>query len=338
MSITTLWTVLLLLVQWTVAISYDEALELAKKDGLLHINDRNYRQLFKNENYGFVIFLTAEDPRVGCTLCNQFGPQYKAVANQYIQNLQDPNNELSNVKESKNDKERVIFGYADFLDSRKLFEELRLTAVPRLFYYEPGKAPQMSVFGNEFSFLAVENTDGFTRWVQQNVIGLNPKSLDIIIPQSKSMLYTTLVVGLILITVLYRFKDAILSLVRNKTLWEFACLALIILCISGQMYNQIRNPQNYKVDKDGNVAYFANGHNLQYAAETQIISIVYVLISAGLFAIIQIFPHMKSSSSKVIGLGVTSLIIFISYSYMVECYNLKSTSYPFHLYPISRHS
>lgn len=337
MKFTTIWTTFFLLVQWTLAISYDKAVELAKKDGLLHINDKNYRQLFKNDNYGFIIFLTAEDNRVGCTLCHQFGPQYKAIANQYMQNLQDPNNDLTHVKDSKNDKERVIFGYADFMSSRKLFEELKLTAVPRLFYYEPGKAPQMSEFTTEFSFLSVENTDGYTRWIQQNVNGLNAKSLDVIIPPSKSMVYTTIIVGLVLITVIYQFKNPILSFIQSKTLWEFACLALIILCISGNMYNQIRNPQSYRTDKEGHITYFATGHNQQYGAETQILSIIYAAISAGLLALLQIFPNMKSSSFRIIGIGITSVTIFVLYSYMVEFYSLKAASYPFHLLPVSPH-
>jgi oligosaccharyltransferase complex subunit gamma len=323
---------LTLVFSWVNALSYEAALKIASKDGLLHVTDKNYRDLMKNEDYGFILFLTAEDSRVGCTLCHQFGPQYKAIANQYVRNLQDLDDLNDHPKNSKSDKSRVIFGYSDFLDARKFFEELQLTAVPRLFYYEPGKAPQLSVFSNEFSFLAVENTDGFSRWVQQNVPGLSLKLLDVVVPQSNSMLFTVIVIGFLISIVLYSYKDTILHFIQSKALWEFLCLALTILFLSGHMYNQIRDPSTTKTDKDGNTIYFAAGHTQQYAAETQIVSIVYGILSVALIALIQFIPKMKSSFMRVLVTVGISFVVFILYSFLLEAYRLKSTGYPFHLW------
>lgn len=98
------------------------------------------------------------------------------------------------------------------------------------------------------------------------------------------------------------------------------------------MYNQIRNTQTFKKDRDGNIEYFATGHNTQYGAETQILSIIYGVLTACLYGIIKYLPLLKDSRLKLIGTLTCCFIAFFSYSYIVQFYHYKSPSYPFYLW------
>lgn len=331
MNLFSIISYLLLSLHTVFAISYEEALSEVGKDGLLHITDKNYKKLMKNNDYGLVVLLTADDPRVGCTLCVQFTPSYKAMAQSYYNNLFDDESLMINPIDSKDDKSKIIFGISDYLSAKEFFGLLQLTAVPRLFYYAPGKGPQLSQFTNEFSFLAVENTDGFIRWISGNVPGLDIKFLKNVQPPSKSILLTLIIILLSSIIVLYKFQSQIFSIVQSKKVWEFLSIGSIILLISGYMYNQIRNAEMYKVDKDGVIHYFAQGHNVQFGTETQIMSIIYTTLFAGLFIIIQVLPQLKNPRNKLILSITASTIMFIAYSYIIAVYKLKSPSYPFQL-------
>lgn len=55
---------ILLLATSILALTYDEALKLVSKDGLLHITEKNYRKFIKNENFALIVFLTSDDSRV----------------------------------------------------------------------------------------------------------------------------------------------------------------------------------------------------------------------------------------------------------------------------------
>ncbi|ODQ46584.1 hypothetical protein PICMEDRAFT_52302 [Pichia membranifaciens NRRL Y-2026] len=319
MKLGSIWAGLLLAMHLACALTYENALKALGKDGLLHITDKNYKQLVKNEDFALVVFLTAEDSRVGCTLCHQFAPQYKTTAYQYVEHLKN------------DDKARVIFAFSDFLESKDYFQMLGLTAVPRLFYYEPGKGPQMSKFSSEFSFVTAENTDGFQRWVSSAVPRMDLKSLQIETPASKSILFTLAVFVLVLASVGYKFKNHILDVVQSRRVWEFLSFGLIVLFISGYMYNQIRSPETYKKDKDGNIVYFATGHNTQYAAETQVVSLVYGLVTICLGLLLKFLPSVKDVKKRFIGVITISVIVFFLYSYLVEIYALKSPGYPLRL-------
>lgn len=325
---------LLLCVQGVTALSYADALKKVGKDGLIHVTDKNYKQLIKNEDFSLIIYLTAEDPRVGCTLCTQFGPQYKAIGYSYALNLKDSESGMFNPIDSKDDMSKVIFAISDYMSAQEYFGRLGLTAVPRLFFYEPGRGPQLTGFTNEFSFLGVENTDGVTRWIAQNIPGLDVKYLSMETPTSNSMVFTGLVFFLILLVGLYKFRGALLKVVQNKRVWEFFSLSLIILFISGHMYNQIRNTDVYKVGPNGNTIYFAQGHNLQYGAETQIMSVIYGALSVSLYVLICVVPKLKTPRTILMTAAGASLMVFVGYSYIVEVYHLKSPTYPFHLWKL----
>lgn len=330
----TLLSHLLFLVTSILAITYDEALKLASKDGLLHITEKNYKQVIKNENFALIVFLTSEDSRVGCTLCTEFGPKYKAIAKQYMQNLKDELSGMYNPIDSAEDKERVIFAISDYLEARSYFERMQVTAVPKLLYYEPGNGPQLSEFNNEFSFLSVENTDSYTRWITGLVPGLELKYLDAQPPAPKSAFIISILGFLTVLFGLFKYRKIAINFLQNKNVWQFASLTLIILFISGYMYNQIRNPDFYKIDNQGKVHYVAVGHNLQYGSETQALTVIYGLISAVLILLIRMVPTINKPTIKLLTSVACCIGSILLYSYIIEIYRIKSGSYPFHLWHV----
>lgn len=325
---------ILLLATSILALTYDEALKLVSKDGLLHITEKNYRKFIKNENFALIVFLTSDDSRVGCTLCTEFGPKYKAIAKQYMQNLKDETSGMHNPIDSADDKERVIFAVSDYLQAKSYFERMQITAVPKLLYYEPGQGPQLTSFSNEFSFLSVENTDGYTRWITQLVPGIELKYLDAKPPASKSGFIISIMGFIAVLFGLFKYRNIAVNFGQNKNVWQFVSLALIILFISGHMYNQIRNPDLYKTDSQGKIHYIAVGHNIQYGSETQAVTVIYGLLSAILILLIRMIPTINKPTTKLLTSAACCIASIVLYSYIVEIYRIKSGSYPFHLWPV----
>lgn len=332
MKVSSILSTLFAFIQLAFALTYEEALEQIGKDGLLHINDKNFQKIVKNENYAFVVFLTADDPRVGCTLCHEFGPQYKAVAYKYMNSLRSDDKELHNPINDSNDKARFIFAHADFSNSRKYFETLGLQAVPRLFYYEPGKGPQLSSYTDEYSFLTNENLDGFQTWISQNVPGLKISNLKVDPPAQKPMFFISLVFIFLIAIVAYNFRSYISSIAQNKYVWIVLSFILIILFISGHMYNEIRHTSSYRRDKDGNILYFSPGHSSQFGAETQILSIVYGALTISLGLLLSYFPTLKDSKMRAFAVLLACTVVSVLYAYIIEAYHIKSPSYPLYLF------
>lgn len=336
MKVSAIWMALLMLVQLSWAITYEKALESTEKDGLLHLTDKNYKKMLKNDDFSLVIFFTADDPRVGCNLCQQFSPEYKSMVYQYSQNLKNSDPNTYNPIDDEDDKSRVIFAYADFMSARTYFELMQMRSVPRLFYYEPGKGPRMTAFNDEYVFLSTENLVGCQRWIAQNVPKLTVSSLQFTPEPAKSMFFTSLVLLGLVAFVAYKFRSHVATVIKNKTLWLAFCFGLIILFISGHMYNEIRHTESYKKDKNGVIMYFATGHNTQYGAETQIMSIVYGLLTFSVTAILKFLPTMTDAKKRALGSVVACVAIFFVYSYMIEAYRIKSPNYPLHLFRFSK--
>ncbi|KAG0681644.1 oligosaccharyl transferase subunit ost3/OST6 [Pichia californica] len=334
MKISAIWSAILLFVQLSCAITYEKVLQNVGKDGLLHINDKNFLKSLKNDDYSLIIFITAEDPRVGCTICHEFGPQYKAMAYQYMNNLRSEDPDTYNPISDSNDKARVIFAYSDFSDSRKYFEQLGLASVPRLFYYEPGKGPQLATFSDEYSFLVSENIENFQNWVAQNVPKLLAKNLKIAPPDQKPLFLLSIVLIVMTAIVLYNFRENVAKIAQNRYVWQILCFVLIILFISGHMYNEIRHTDSYKKDREGNIIYISPGHQNQFGAETQILTVVYGAITIALGLLLSYFPTVKDAKLKVVGTVISCIVVSILYTYIVEMYHIKSPGYPLHLFNV----
>lgn len=76
------------------------------------LDDNSYAEVTKApRNYSAAILLTALDARFGCSLCNDFQPEWDLLAKSW-------------TKGDKGMESRLIFGTLDFVDGKNTFQSV----------------------------------------------------------------------------------------------------------------------------------------------------------------------------------------------------------------------
>lgn len=81
----------------------------------IKLNDASYAKLVAQpRDYTAAVLLTAGDPRYGCQVCREFGPELDLLATQW-------------TKGDKAGDSRLIFGVLDFSDGMQTFQKVSET-------------------------------------------------------------------------------------------------------------------------------------------------------------------------------------------------------------------
>ncbi|CDK28226.1 unnamed protein product [Kuraishia capsulata CBS 1993] len=287
----------------------------------LKITDNNYIAILENpkEDFDLVLLATATNPEVGCLLCHEYAPIYSMVSESFA----------ANSKGIETDK-NLVFAYADFPTAKKLFQKLQLNTVPKLFYYKAGGAPDVTKVAAEYTFMQGENPDNLAGWVREHS-GLAPHLfvLHEKIDYSNIALTISAIAMLTFITI--RKWAEVTKLLKSKQIWQAGSIILIILFVSGYMYNEIRNAPFSRPQRDGSQEYFASGHQQQYAAETQFVSVVYGLLMVMTVVAVSKAPKIKNSKVQFAVTVISTIGIFLAYSYLIHLFHKKNSGYPYHL-------
>jgi oligosaccharyltransferase complex subunit gamma len=85
----------------------------ASNAGPVKLSDNTYAELTKApRNYSAAILLTALEARFGCSLCNDFQPEWELLAKAW-------------TKGDKEMESRLVFGTLDFADGKNTFQSVR---------------------------------------------------------------------------------------------------------------------------------------------------------------------------------------------------------------------
>ncbi|GMM27829.1 dolichyl-diphosphooligosaccharide--protein glycotransferase [Martiniozyma asiatica (nom. inval.)] len=297
------------------ALTYEEALSLTK-NGMLHLTEENYHSYIKNNDFNLVVLLTATDPRIKCKLCVEFEPIYKQVAAKYAESITGepiPADETS----------RLILAHSEYTEARTYFTDLGLTSVPKVYHYAPGLGPKMTQFSNDFMFMTEDNVEAFQRWLTEVTPGLAISDLKFMPKMSIGSILTPVFSIFAIGAIAYYKSNFFLKLFGFKKLWQTLSLILILIFVSGQMYNQIRGAASNK-----NGDYFQVGHNTQFAIESQVIGSIYLFLTISLLTLL----HAKSGK---VGMLVVIFACGLSiglFSGLINAYSIKSPGYPFRVF------
>jgi oligosaccharyltransferase complex subunit gamma len=73
------------------------------------LGDSTYRELTSTpRDYTVAVLLTAMDPRFGCQMCRDFGPEWDLLSRSWVNG-------------DKAGESRIVFGTLDFADGRDIF-------------------------------------------------------------------------------------------------------------------------------------------------------------------------------------------------------------------------
>lgn len=121
----------------------------------------------------------------------------------------------------------------------------------------------------------------------------------------------------------------------NPIYWALLSIAIVLVMISGQMWNQIRGPPLVHRDPNtGATGFFSGSSHYQFVAETGIVFALY----GGLTASLILLNHdlLPLRTKNVIGLpsrGLSSLggllMFVIIFSYLLSIFKMKYQGYPY---------
>lgn len=327
----------LLLALAAAALSKAELLAAAhtSKGHTIDVNDNNYKQLLQGpRDFHAVLLMTLTSSQLNCVLCNEFKPEYELVASSWLQehpNGLDTDDAADSAAEGH--ARDVFFFYSEFKESRELFSLFQLNNIPKVFYLPPTKSRAATEYlqnHQEYQFFAGEHRDLLVAWLRDRT-GLQ---FPIHVPPD----YTRIVSNIVLVAtavmlgrVFWRHVTRVLTL---RAVWGAVLLAVILLLISGYMFNQIRGVPYVRESGNGQVEYFAPGQQSQYGVETQILSFVYGCLSLFVIVLVKKVPEVKNSQVRLLAVAVVSALIFVFYLLLVSIFGLKGMGYPYRLLSI----
>ncbi|KAI0463300.1 hypothetical protein LJB42_003321 [Komagataella kurtzmanii] len=311
------------IIQLSLALTYKQLQEkYLKGANILKIDNKNYKLIEEaREDFELVLFITANGADVNCRLCKEFQTPFEILANSYATNK-------AHYSEEEIGKP-VVFAISDFTYSRKFFEALKLQNVPKIFHYaSTEKASSALNVDDEFDFTAADLITHLRNWITAKT-KVDPKLLEIHIPPNYNAIATNFMVALIILIVIYKKYELILTFLGNKNLWQGLSMVTIVAFIAGHMFNTIRNTQYIMVTQGGSPVYIQPGHQQQLGVETQIVGLIY----GSLFALSVLL--YKAGASKEGSSGwlsiLISVLVFLLYSGLIGVFHLKNMGYPYSL-------
>lgn len=303
------------------ATSNSEVSKLLKEagGGPIYLTDKTFEKVVNGpRDYDLILLLTAVDLRFGCQFCRVLDPEFSVVANSWhsAQPLGEDNG--------------LIFAIADLQYTQKTFQSLKLTHAPNLWIYKETSdvSSHYSTGYDVYKFpQSPEQVDALVSYVR-NTMGYTIK-IKKPFPIQKVVTAVVIACSSLLFMRVYFWKGV--QLLQTKKLWVAISLVSILLFTSGHMYNSIRKTPYVAGDGQGGISYFVPGHSNQVAIETQIVAIVYAILSFSTIVLITKVPALNDPRKQLLLVVVLSAIIFLTYSFLISKFHVKNGGYPFWL-------
>lgn len=294
-------------------------------NGYIRLSDANYKKhLYGHREYDLILFMTSQAPQLNCALCREYTPTFEAAAHLFFQTY-------PNGVDSGND---VYFLYADFLDGRKLFEEMGLDTIPKLFYLPPSPATTKdTVFVKEtsqFPFYQGDFLELTLQWITQ-VTGHN---VEIHTPPDYGKMAVNAVAAFATVLLFRRYRSHVFAIFLSSFVWGTGTIILVLLFISGQMFNQIRSVPFMNEKPEGTEVISPNAQ-MQYGVETQIVSSLYGLLGIALIFLTNRASAIKNAKVQFLAVTLLTVLVYFLYSVFMSIFNLKYRGYPFMLFGFS---
>ncbi|KAI0152895.1 OST3/OST6 family protein [Xylariaceae sp. FL1272] len=288
----------------------------------IKLADSSYRKLTKApRDYSVAVLLTALDTKYGCQLCTAFQPEWDVLGKSY-------------TKGDKKGESRLILSTLDFSEGRETFMSLGLQSAPTLLLFAPttGEHAVANPDPIRYDFSAGSLTaDEIRNWlVRQLPDRPHP-------PVYRPINYFRWVVSVVSFLgaagVILKLWPYMLPFIQSRNVWAIISLVLIVMFVSGHMFNQIRRVPYVAGDGHGGISYFAGGFQNQYGLETQIVACIYGILAFATISLAVKAPRVQDSHLQqfmVIGFGI---VLIVMYSYLMSVFRVKNGGYPFKLPP-----
>ncbi|KAK9447450.1 uncharacterized protein V1518DRAFT_376474 [Limtongia smithiae] len=288
------------------------------RPGIIRLDDQTFANaIAAPRDYAVVVLLTAEAPQMGCQLCRQFAPEYNLVASSWVK--------------SHPKGDGLFFAMLDFKDGQKTFQSLGLKTAPNMWVYKASEHEGAGPIHLDVS-QAVDLRSSIIRFVESEVPGVQIK---LHIPRDYSKMIYAVLGGATLVVSLKAIYPFIKPIIESRTIWAGISLVAILMFISGHMFNNIRHTPYVAGNRNGGVQYIAPGFSQQFGMETQIIAVLYALLSFGAISLSIKLPRMANVTKQNLATITWCVLILCCYSSLMFIFRMKNGGYPFSLPPMS---
>lgn len=324
-----------LAVLWQVAMaaySDDEMKEIVAKKGknnVLQLYDDTYEKFLQGtRDYHLIMYLSSESPQLNCLLCREVRPLFHTVANSWGRS--HPNG-FSEDEILDLGRKNVYFLEGDFVNARKLFSAMGLDSIPKIFHLPPTLpgSPNNAYLkeNSQYQFYQGDHTQLISQWVRE-ILGV---PVEIYVPLDWSKVAMNAVATFAVVLAIRKFNKQFSSLARSPFVWGAVSILLVLLCISGYMFNQIRGTPFIREKENGQIDYFAAGPQAQYGLETQIVSSLYGLLGILFLLLVNKVPKIKNAQVQLLAVLVLTVFIYLGYGVYLFFFGIKSRGYPYAL-------
>lgn len=323
----------------SMAASREELAVKSGKDsnGIIQLDDFNFKDILDGpRDFYLIALLTSTEPNVGCTACFDFNPVYDSIVSSWVQDHQD------GISKDDGDK-AIYFAKSDLSDSNavpEIFKYYKIERVPRLMFFTPGGG----IDDYHLLNLPQQQSSGVLEFIRNVNVAVGINDFVYHKPADWSAFFISAFVAFVSVYLIRKHSKVVYSIINSKTLWAVLCCTFITLMSGGYMYNKMRGTPLAGSDDDGNVIYFLpNEFQGQYGIESQIVSIVYGILSVCFIGLVLGIPKLSdyyngSASGSLIITVITIVICIATYIFfagLTNLFSIKSARYPFQLIKIS---
>ncbi|KAG0204938.1 oligosaccharyl transferase subunit ost3/OST6 [Mortierella sp. GBA30] len=285
-----------------------------KGRGIIELDTNSFEEVMaKPRNYSMVVLFTAISPEFNCVPCLNFGPEYKFVAAGWSKLV---------------DKSQLFFGVLDFKVGQAIFQKFGMNSAPSVLYFPPSDAISSQPALDRYDFgRSGFQAESFANWLNARA-GTNIK----VQRPFDFFGFTLNVLGVVgaFFTAYVLFTKAG-KILGSKYVWSAVSMFTIFVMISGHMWNQIRSPPYTVPGRDGRPGFIAQGFQNQFGLETQIVAVIYAVLTGSIIALIGIVPRIENPISQRIAVWVSMGLFAFMFSVLIQFFRIKNPGYPFTL-------
>ncbi|KAF9293788.1 hypothetical protein BKA57DRAFT_453019 [Linnemannia elongata] len=286
----------------------------AKNKGVIQLDSLAFEDVMaKPRNYSMVVLFTAISPEFNCVPCLNFDPEYKMVAAGW--------SKLAN-------KSQLFFSILDFKAGQAIFQKFGMNSAPSVLYFPSSSSISGDPSQDRYDFgKSGFQAEPFAAWLQARS--------GIRVPVQRPFDFMGLAVKVlgtftaVLAVTLFARKGR--KIFTSKYFWSTISMIIIFVMISGHMWNQIRNPPYSMPTQQGRSGFIASGFQNQFGLETQIIAVLYSLLTGATIGLIAVVPRIENTVGQRAAVWVCMGMFTLVFSILIQVFKLKNPGYPFTL-------
>ncbi|KAG0272304.1 oligosaccharyl transferase subunit ost3/OST6 [Linnemannia exigua] len=286
----------------------------SKNKGIIQLDSLAFEDVMaKPRNYSMVVLFTAISPEFNCVPCQNFDPEYKMVAAGW--------SKLAN-------KSQLFFSVLDFKAGQAIFQKFGMNSAPSVLYFPASTSISHDPSQDRYDFgKSGFQAEPFAEWLQSRS-GVKVKV-------QRPFDFMGLAIK-VLGTFTAVFAAAVFAkkgrkIFSSKYFWSTVSLITIFVMISGHMWNQIRQPPYSVPNRDGRSGFIAQGFQNQFGLETQIVAVLYSLLTAATIGLIAVVPRIENPFGQRTAVWVCMGMFTFTFSVLIQIFRIKNPSYPFTL-------